>query len=372
MRRTSYPPRPNWQQKMEALGFSYHTIDGETYWDESAYYDFSPLEIQKLEATTNELHRLCVEAGELAIRENWRARLHISEPAWAEVVAAWERDDPTLYGRFDLLWDGIGDPKLLEYNADTPTGLLEASVVQWHWLRDRFPDKDQFNSIHEALIANWQTWPEKLYFTALEDAEEDWRNLLYLEDTARQAGKITANFGISQLGWHPGKQAFVTEDDQEMQMLFKLYPWEWMWQEDFAVHLPGRTQQFMEPVWKMLWSNKALLVLLWEKFPDHPNLLAASFQESVMGRDYVAKPMFGREGSNVRIVKRGQSVAMADGPWAAQPMVYQKLGPEVAFSSNHPVIGSWVIGGEACGIGIREDTSLITANGSRFLPHLFS
>ncbi len=35
------------------------------------------------------------------------------------------------------------------------------------------------------------------------------------------------------------------------------------------------------------------------------------------------------------------------------------------------VIGSWLVNGYACGIGIREDTSPITGNTSRFVPHLF-
>jgi glutathionylspermidine synthase len=36
---------------------------------------------------------------------------------------------------------------------------------------------------------------------------------------------------------------------------------------------------------------------------------------------------------------------------------------------NHAVIGSWIAGGAACGIGMREDVSPITKNTSRFLPH---
>ena len=49
-------------------------------------------------------------------------------------------------------YDGKAPPRLLEYNADTPTALLEASVAQWFWLQDCFPTADQFNSIHERLI----------------------------------------------------------------------------------------------------------------------------------------------------------------------------------------------------------------------------
>ena len=61
-----------------------------------------------------------------------------------------------MYGRFDLRYDGGGPAKLLEYNADTPTTLLEASILQWNWLKDTHPDDDQWNSLHEQLVERWR------------------------------------------------------------------------------------------------------------------------------------------------------------------------------------------------------------------------
>ena len=372
MQRVVSAPRADWQAQVESLGLTYHTIDGELYWDESAYYRFPYAEILRLERATEELQRLAIAAAERAIRDDWRVRLGISEPAWREILASWERDDPSLYGRFDLLWDGSGDPKLLEYNADTPTGLLEASVIQWQWLQQTHPHDDQFNSIHEKLLSAWPAWPaEPIHFCAQREAEEDWRTLLYLIDTCQQSGKPTVDLAIEDLGWQSGTERFVDHADQPIELLFKLYPWEWMWNEDFACHLPGHCQRFLEPAWKMLWSNKAFLVLLWETFEGHPNLLRADFSPSALKGSYVEKPFFGREGTNIRIVQSGAMIEESEGPWEAQPKVYQALHPEVSFSGHHPVIGSWIIGGEAAGIGIREDESRITSNGSRFVPHRF-
>ena len=59
---------------------------------------------------------------------------------------------PSIYGRFDLRYDGAGPAKLLEYNADTPTTLLEASILQWNWLKDTHEGDDQWNSLHEKLV----------------------------------------------------------------------------------------------------------------------------------------------------------------------------------------------------------------------------
>jgi glutathionylspermidine synthase len=40
------------------------------------------------------------------------------------------------------------------------------------------------------------------------------------------------------------------------------------------------------------------------------------------------------------------------------------------FEGNYPLIGSWVIGQQPAGIGIREAGTLVTDNLSRFVPHL--
>ena len=159
MKRLPITPRSDWRQRVESVGMLYHTIDDELYWDESACYCFSRSEIDTIDLATAELHSLCLTAVEEVIRRNLFSRLRIPEEFATLVTSSWEMDEPSIYGRFDLSWDGSGAPKLLEYNADTPTSLLEASVVQWFWLRDTQPRADQFNSIHEKLIAFWQRRP---------------------------------------------------------------------------------------------------------------------------------------------------------------------------------------------------------------------
>ena len=156
MQRESIGPRPGWQQKVEALGLSYHTIAGEIYWDESACYRFSADEVDRLEAATAELHARALEAVARVVEKRDFARFQIPPSFHELVVRSWEDREPSLYGRMDLSWDGRGEPKLLEYNADTPTALLEASVIQWYWMQDVKPSADQFNSIHEKLVARWQ------------------------------------------------------------------------------------------------------------------------------------------------------------------------------------------------------------------------
>jgi glutathionylspermidine synthase len=374
MKREERVPRVDWQRKAEELGFHFHSIDG-VYWDERACYRFSAAEIDKLELATAELQTRSIEAVGRVIEKREYERFHIPEAFHALIERSWEDDDKSLYGRFDLSWDGSGEPKMLEYNADTPTALLEAGVAQWYWLQDVFPQHDQFNSIHEKLIERWKDMRGQLpadgrvYFTCDADSPEDQGTLDYLRDTAIQAELQAPAIDIADIGWD-GKR-FVDLDGRPMGALFKLYPWEWMAREEFGQHLLGRTMAVIEPPWKMLLSNKAILPILWEMFPEHPNLLKASFEPGRFATDYVKKPLYSREGANVSITADGKTLEVP-GDYGEEGFVWQAYHPLARFGANYTVIGSWIVGEEPAGIGIREDESPITRNTSRFVPHYFA
>jgi glutathionylspermidine synthase len=351
----------------------YHTIDDEPYWDETACYHFDSAEIDLLENATNELQERCIEAAQYVIDKDLFDRLQIPAHAVPLIVDSWDKDEPSLYGRFDLAYDGHNQPKLLEYNADTPTSLLESSVIQWFWMKDCYPDADQFNSIHERLIETWKGMGIRsdLHFTCVADAPEDSGNLEYLRDTAIQAGYATSQLFISDIGFEEVEGCFVDLDDHPIDVLFKLYPWEWLVNEYFGRKLATARMRLIEPAWKMLLSNKGLLAIMWELFEGHENLLQASFDSGVFRDNYVTKPLLSREGENVTVHRNGQ-VHEVEGSYGGKTLVYQQLAPIPCIDGNYPVIGSWIVAGESVGIGIREDRQLVTTNASRFVPHYFS
>jgi glutathionylspermidine synthase len=373
MQRERRTPRADWRERCESAGFHFHSMGG-TYWDESIAYRFTAEQVDRLEGVSAELHGLCLAAAEEAVRSRRFAEFAIPEP-FAELVAqSWKLREPTLYGRFDFSWDGGGEPKLLEYNADTPTALLEASVVQWQWLEDVLPDADQFNSLHEKLIARWQKLSPAagggvLHLACLKDNEEDLGTTEYLRDCALQAGWDARPVFVEDLGWDG--ERFVDLEEAQVSTLFKLYPWEWLARDEFGAHLLSRPARVIEPAWKMLLSNKALLVLLWEMNYGHPNLLPSYFTPEQFGADYVKKPLLSREGSNVTIRSSGM-VREQPGGYGGEGFVYQGVAPLPAFDGRYPVIGSWMVDAEPAGVGIREDDSPITRNSSRFVPHYFT
>lgn len=374
MLRTITPPRIGWQEKVESYGMLYHTIDGEVYWDETAYYSFSTAEIDELESATNTLQELCIAAAGHVITNKLYDKLQIPPLAVPLIERSWENDEPSILGRFDLAYDGLSPPKLLEYNADTPTALLESSVIQWFWLKERFPEADQFNSIHEKLIAGWQDLKQyidgRLYFSCVKDAPEDLGNLEYLRDTALQAGLTTEQFFIEDIGYDSLNSRYLDSNDNVIESMFKLYPWEWLINEFFGRYLEKSCITLIEPAWKMILSNKAILPILWELNPRHPNLLETSFDPEHFRDNFVSKPFLSREGSNICIHRNGLTTEN-DGSYAGKGIIYQELAKLPVFDGNFPVVGSWVIYGESAGIGIREDRSAITTNNSRFVPHLF-
>ena len=373
MRRETSPARRDWRRRCEEAGFNYHSM-GDTYWDESVCYAFTAEQIDRLEAVSAELHSLCLSAVEHVVREQRFAEFAIPQPMRSLVAQSWQEREPSLYGRFDLSWDGVHEPKLLEYNADTPTALLEASVVQWHWLEDTRPGADQFNSLHEKLIPRWQAIRQaarstRLHLCCAKESAEDLGNIEYLRDCALQAGWDARQVYIEDLGWDG--ERFVDLEDEPVEVLFKLYPWEWLAREAFAVHLPRGPARMIEPAWKMLLSNKALLVLLWELNYAHPNLLPAYYDERRFAGEYAKKPLLAREGANVTL-RRGLTSLHQPGDYGAEGYVYQGLAPLPNFGGRYPVIGSWMVGDQPAGIGIREDDSPITKNSSRFIPHYFA
>jgi glutathionylspermidine synthase len=383
MERLSLVPRADWQARAEAVGFTWHHDSGERYWDESAAYALSLTEVEDgLEAPTAELHQMCLDlVDEASGSERLMELLEIPEESRDYVADSWSRREPSLYGRFDFAYDGKGPAKLYEYNADTPTSVFETAVFQWLWLEDGIasgvlpPDADQFNSLHEKLVARFRAiFPDGGFVHFSSDAEfvEDRQTVRFLEDLARQAGLDPKFVAIDQIGLNADGH-FVDDENWLIQAMFKLYPWEHMLRDDYAEPLPRADVTMLEPAWKALLSNKGLLPLLWERHGGHPNLLPAFFESdpahATLGDAYVRKPLFSREGANISIVEGTLREEGLDAGYGAGPHIRQALHAPPLFGDQHVIVGSWLVGDEPAGIAMREDVGRITRNTSRFVPH---
>src|SRR6202030_4744066 len=255
MQRITCPERSDCRATAEETGFDFHTIDGERYWDERAYYAFSLDEIEdQIEAPSGEIDAMCLELVSNAIDdESCLRRLKIPEAFWPLICESWHRDEASLYGRLDLSFDGRGPAKLLEYNADTPTSIFEAAVFQWTWLEQAIErrfipgDADQLNSIHERLIDAWSRVAagHHVHFAGITENAEDLGTLIYLEDVAQQAGVETTLLDIEEIGLRDDG-SLADCNTRSIEVAFKLYPWEWMFHDAFGTKLPIKSPRWIE------------------------------------------------------------------------------------------------------------------------------
>ncbi|MCU0578447.1 MAG: glutathionylspermidine synthase family protein [Desulfobacterota bacterium] len=376
MERIPVSERKGWRRKLEEIGFTFHSAEG-TYWDERACYAFSADEVDRIEEATEELHHLCLKAVDYVVKKGLYGRLGIPEQYAPLIRSSWKRRDRSLYGRFDLSLGPRGELKLLEYNADTPTSLIEASIAQWTWLEEKFPDLDQFNSLHEKLLESFEQIRRELgptepfYFSCVRDDEEDLVNLEYLRDLALQAGLDARFIYMEEIGFSDETRRFCDLEEKEIRYLFKLYPWEWMMREPFGEKLLLDVVRWLEPPWKLILSGKGILPVLWEMAPGHPHLLPAYFEPGRIKGPYVEKPLFAREGANVTFHEAWGPTLRTDGPYGAEGTIVQQTAELPCFDGHYAVIGSWIVGGRSAGMGIREDETPITRDTSRFVPHFF-
>lgn len=356
-------------------------------------------EVELIEDATAQLYQLSLDAVDLVVNskrsEELFSLLQIPKVFRQSIRQSWKRADQPLYGRFDF---GLhnGQLKLFELNFDTPTSLYEAAILQWFWLQDHkdqgtLPsDADQFNSIHETLVDGFRNVGcaiGTLHLASLVDAREDEDTVRYLQSCATAADIETRFLFMHELGYDKVGRLIDSEGDVITQ-LFKLYPWEYLIQEENLVAKGGgkhvlttliqaNKTRFFEPPWKLLLSNKAMLQILFELAPECPFLLEACLDNNseqasrLRKRAHARKPVFGREGGSVSLTFPHDSARNESNPteFGREGFVLQEYFQLPKFEGFHLLLGSWVIDGKPCGMGMRADTSAITTNRAIFVPH---
>lgn len=399
MKRLTITPRKDWLEQLTADGVLWSTTEEGPYWNEAmvkpVYYEFTKAEQEQLETASNDIHHKCIEFLEWLFERATKSEqarywkmFNITEVATQnKIVKSWNDDEWGLYGRFDFIMTNQG-PKLLEYNADTPTILIESAISQWNWFCDhqesgKFGPHDfQFNEVHEALVNHWGDMVDQnglakhVNFVATAQVD-DFATVAYMAETAKEAGISVNVFEIGDIQQSDNGQ-FYDNTGEPLRTCFKLYPWEWMYEDEFGSSLNTSATRFIEPAWKMMLSNKALLVVLWEMFPECKYLVPA-YEEDYFDRmnllnehnpKWVSKPILSREGNNVRIFDYFGDCEETSGLYDEEPRIVQQYIEWVDYDGCYPMLGVWMVGSDAVGLGIREDDGRITGNNSRFIPHM--
>ena len=397
MIREKVKPFVNFQNEFENIGFNFHSIDGK-YWNDGIAYRFTLAEIEKIEKATEELFSIVYNTCEDIVTRGDTERFGFNSDVAQMIENSWNLCEYGTYSRFDLAYDGT-NIKMLEINADTPTCLIESSLAQHYWLLHQkninglAKHVDQFNFIHETLLEMFDEYKQSFgvssigFAVSAQDTSEDYDNAQYLAETALAAGietstnhiQLIEDIAINEYG------GMYLQDGRFVDAVFKLYPWEWMIAENKEVasrfgRMTRPESLMLEPMFKLLMSNKGIMVRAWELYKNHPNLLPTFFADSSDGRNAISygkwckKPTLSREGANITKIDAGKPVDITGTDFYNEydkDYIVQQWFDIPRHDGMMPMIGSWNIHGTPCGIGLREEQSDVTGNGSLFVPHYF-
>lgn len=383
MQRQTLQARPQWEERLQQVGFIWYAPTPDhpvPYWSEEAYYSFNAKQIENLQQDSQELTNIVLEATNYAITKGRLRDLGIPDYLHHPIQYSWEQDDPSLYMRLDLAYNGTDRPKLLEVNAQTPTSLLESAVCQWQWLKDQQEYQQlpyhatQWNTIHEGLLEQWQyliheRGVKNIHFCSA-DNSEDYATVTYLRELAGQIKASTHFLLAEQIGTSVHQKYLLDLANIPIQYLMWLWPFEYAWDSKDSSFLASTRTQFIEPLWKAVTSSKGLLVLMHELYPKHELLLPATFHSGALGSYVVKKPLYSREGQNVTL----PGETSTPGEYSHFPLIEQEYTTLPTFETHdgprYPVLGVWIAGDEVCGLGIREGRGRVTDNRATFVPHI--
>ncbi|EAJ2281657.1 glutathionylspermidine synthase family protein [Campylobacter upsaliensis] len=373
---------------LESIGFSWHTDeDGSDYLD-NRFICVSKNEANAYYKAANELYDMFIAAAQNVIDNDRFDELGIPFNLIDAIKMSWENEVHWhLYGRFDFAGGLDGKPiKLIEFNADTPTSLFESAILQWAMLKQNNLDEHlQFNSIYESLMDNFKrliTLDEsveefeehyrgwKILFSSVAGNKEEELTTKLLAHIAKDAG---FEYDFSYVDEVEFGEEGIFKNGVNYEYWFKLIPWEEIAIEEgeLAMLLTQimRNQKaiILNPAYTLLFQSKGILKILWELYPNHPLLLESSY-EPLQGKDFVRKPMFGREGANISIVKDDVKLQENIGPYGNNKMIYQQYY-ELNSNENEYYQAGVFFAYEGCGLGFRKG-GLIIDNASKFVGHI--
>jgi len=293
-------------------------------------------------------------------------------------------------GRFDFVFDNVGRLKLLEFNSETPAGIIE-SIGLNSLIKDtvkityRNPNENMAQQLKNQLNQIIGIYKNKSTINNIGFASlaypEDFYNTKFLFDILHISDE---NFVFGEISGLHIKNNKLNLYEQPLDAIYRYYPLDWFFTDEsykgFGDILKENTQCINEPS-TFISQSKAFFALVWELYKDgfynkEENELILKYipytsldPNDFYNEDYCAKPYFEREGKGVTL-----SINEVDRDFIKDEMVFQERIAIQTVSLNihttmsvtqdvvYPVIGAYVIGNEFGGIYTRAGGSVTDAN----------
>ncbi|CAF0718239.1 unnamed protein product [Adineta steineri] len=336
---------------------------------------------------SNEMHEMFLNATEYVL-ENDDLLKHfcIPEIFWPKIRQSWLNEQSlAITGRFDFGFNGK-EIKVFEYNADSAAALFEMAVIQEKWAQTINFERTFMSGfqLHNILMKNWKKFSTiKRVHILIDDDQEELLTAYYMQNVLKDVN-IDSKICIltNDLYWDNNSKIIDNEGFQ-VELVWKLWMWETVFSDYIQCEKDGNLTKeikgehpylhqillsnqikVIEPLWKVIPSNKAILPVLWLLYPNHPNLLRSEYMltDNIKQGAFVKKPIVGRAGHNVTLydVNGDAVIDETTGKFIDRNCIYQELFSLTNYDGYYPIIGSWIIHGLFAGFGIREDKKLIT------------
>ncbi|WNR43392.1 glutathionylspermidine synthase family protein [Paenibacillus roseipurpureus] len=374
-------------QQLAELGFRWANLEEEAYWiDQLIVMEHAVYE--ELIAAAKKLWLVFDKAARSLIgyRECY-ANLSIPEVLWdgLDRLEPGEEGVISRYARFDFSINIEGKIKLLELNADTPTGYVEAAIAT-PWLCDQYglvsPNVEMKELVRQAWAIEAPTYAACVgYGQHIEDTGTIDALVAHSqrEMTCVNCLDVWIDDGIVKVG-----------KDQTIQRMFALYPKEWMGVDDggeaLSYAIEEQLVQLFNPLHAVILQSKGLQALIWQLHLERSELfteeehdaiaayMLPTFTEPHLEGNYVSKSMFGREGGSVEIYDEHGELAHKDEAGFDTSVFFKRVYqgradlPELSFAhgQGHLLTGLFVLNGTPCGL-LGRAGGLITGNASQFV-----
>lgn len=376
--------------KLAEMGFTWADLEGEHYW------------LDQMVGMKREIYEELVSASEklwlvLDKTARYMHRKHDLYELIGIPALLWDLLDElplppegvmSRYARFDFAISEEGQIKMLELNADTPTGYVEASIAT-PWLCQH-ADVDAVDTVNgamkEQVAAAWaQERPDTAACVAYGSHLEDSGTI---EALVKHSG-LSVNC-VDCLDLWVDEGILKNREGHAIQRMFALYPKEWMAIDDggeaLAYAIEKGYLQLFNSIHSILLQTKGLQAAAWGLYELGVLFDAAereaierymlpTYNKPVFHGDYVSKSMFGREGGSVKMFDQDGSLEVEDQDGYDTsvffPVVYQKRADlaqiETVAGRFHLLTGMFVINGRPCGL-LGRAGGAITGNTSHFIP----
>lgn len=388
-----------WDYINNTAAFKYGYTGGYTGWYKSFSLDQLVLEkevYQELVAATRSITDIFKKSRDYVIKniDIIGPVLGISDKL-IELIKHNATDKLTFIGRLDWVMDSVGNLKLLEFNSETPAGLMESIVLS--------PViKEQLNIAAKDPNQNMQQLIQKCFKDIINDYQktkhinnvgflsttfgEDWYNTTIVLE---QLKHLPFNFQLGEIAGIDARQGKIKLYGKDLDAVYRYYPLDWFDSDQYfegVVDAMREETLSINPTSTIISQSKAFFALIYElRNNDFFDESESNIIDKYLPKTYLspkkalngifcAKSYFEREGKSVAFSFKQPFLSKDIKDYVFQEWVdIQSVSLDVNTTVNssreivYPVIGTYVIGEQFGGIYTRVGNS-ITNKWAVFIP----